>query len=134
MGREVIPTEAQEQEALFYWASIEQRRYPELALLHAIPNGGSRHPAEARNLKAQGVKAGIPDIFLPVARQGYHGLYIEMKRRKGGRVSVEQKVMLNDLNAQGYKAIVCEGWEFAKAEIEAYMKTVGDVVNIVQPF
>lgn len=121
MGRTMIPTEAQEQEALFYWASIEQRRYPELALLHAIPNGGSRHPVEAKHLKAQGVKAGIPDIFLPVARQGYHGLYIELKRVKGGCVSEAQQRWLDYLREQGYKAEVCRGFEEARREIVVYL-------------
>lgn len=130
----MIPTEAQEQETLFEWARMMEGKYPELALLHAIPNGGSRHPVEAKHLKAQGVKAGIPDIFLPVARQGYHGLYIEMKRRKGGRVSVEQKKMLMALQQQGYKAVVCEGWDWARTAIEKYLYTVGEKTDGIQPF
>lgn len=131
---QITMTEAQEQTALFEWARLMEGRYPELALLHAIPNGGSRHPVEAMHLKAQGVKAGIPDIFLPVARRGFHGLYIEMKRRKGGRVSVEQKRMILALNEQGYKAVVCAGWEQAKAHIEWYLRTVGEKTDGIQPF
>lgn len=117
-----IPTEAQEQTALFQWAAMMQGRIPELALLHSVPNGGSRHPIEALHLKQQGVKPGIPDIFLPCARGQYHGLYIEMKRRKGGRVSVDQKKMLLALRAQGYKAEVCLGWEEAKNTICEYLR------------
>ena len=59
----IIPTEAQEQTTLFQWAAMMSRFYPELALMHAIPNGGSRNPIEARNLRLQGVRAGIPDIW-----------------------------------------------------------------------
>ena len=117
-----IPTEAQEQTALFQWAKLMEKKWPELQLLHAIPNGGSRNPIEARHLKEQGVKPGIPDVFLPVARGGYHGLYIEMKRRKGGRVSVEQKKMILALRDQGFRAEVCEGWEKARDVITEYMK------------
>lgn len=117
-----IPTEAQEQTALFQWAAMMQGRIPELACLHAIPNGGSRHPIEAVHLKQQGVKPGIPDIFLPCARGPWHGLYIEMKRRKGGRVSVEQQRMILALRAQGYKAEVCRGWEEAKNTICEYLR------------
>lgn len=117
-----IPTEAQEQTTLFQWAAFMSKIYPELALIHAIPNGGSRNPIEAHNLRLQGVRAGIPDIFLPCARKGFHGLYIELKRRKGGRVSVEQKKMLLALNEQGYKAVVCHGWEEAKNTILEYMR------------
>lgn len=116
-----IPTEAQEQTALFQWAGMMAGKWPELQLMFAIPNGGSRNPIEARHLKEQGVKPGIPDVFLPVARGGYHGLYIEMKRRKGGRVSVEQKKMILALRDQGFRAEVCEGWEQAKNVIEVYM-------------
>jgi len=117
-----IPTEAQEQAALIEWASRMTGRCPELSLLHAIPNGGSRNPIEAVHLKQQGVKPGIPDICLPCARGEYHGLYIEMKRRKGGRVSDEQRKMIEALRAQGYRAEVCKGWEEARNTICEYLK------------
>lgn len=63
-----IPTEAQEQTALFQWAEMMQGRIPELRLMHHIANGGTRNQIEAVHLKQQGVKPGIPDIFLPCAR------------------------------------------------------------------
>lgn len=71
--------ESVEQTNLFRWAAYEQGKYPELKLMYHIPNGGSRNRLEAANLKKQGVKSGVPDICLPVARGAYHGLYIEMK-------------------------------------------------------
>ena len=119
---QTIPTEAQEQAALFQWARMQAGRYPELALIHAIPNGGSRHPAEAKNLKAQGVKAGVPDICLPVPRGGCHGLYIELKRRKGGKLSPEQEQWISELTEQGYYAAVCKGWEVAAEFIKRYLE------------
>ena len=115
------PTEAQEQTAVFNWAAVMVRRWPELRLLHHIPNGGSRNAREAHNLRMQGVKAGIPDIFLPVARGGWHGLYIEMKRRKGGRLSDEQAAMLEALREQGYCAWVCKGANDAIELITEYL-------------
>ena len=115
------PTEAQEQTAVFNWAAVMVRRWPELQLLHHIPNGGSRNAREAHNLRMQGVKAGIPDIFLPVARGGWHGLYIEMKRRKGGRLSDEQAAMLEALREQGYCAWVCKGANNAIELITEYL-------------
>jgi hypothetical protein len=121
-----IPTEAQEQTTLFQWARMMEGRWPELRLIHSIPNGGSRHPVEAVHLKQQGVKAGIPDIFLPCARGQYHGLYIEMKRRKGGRLSDEQRAMIEALRAQGYKAEVCRGWEEARDTICEYLREGND--------
>ena len=116
-----IPTEAQEQTTLFQWAKLMEKKWPELQLLHAIPNGGSRNPIEARHLKEQGVKAGIPDIFLPCPKDVFHGLYIEMKRKKGGRVSEAQREMIMSLKAMGYRVEVCEGWEKAKTVIVEYM-------------
>ena len=85
-----VPTEAQEQMTLFSWAAMQSGKYPELNLLYHVPNGGSRHKAEAGRLRAEGVKAGVPDLCLPVARGQYHGLYIELKRQRGGRTSDHQ--------------------------------------------
>lgn len=116
------PTEAQEQRALFQWIAVWANKWPELRYAHHIPNGGSRNAVEAANLKAQGVLAGVPDICLPCARGGYHGLYIELKRRQGGRVSPEQKKMLMALQRLGYRAEVCHGWEEAAQIITEYME------------
>lgn len=112
-----IPKEAEEQETFFEWCAMHK----ELRWVHAIPNGGSRHPAEARHLKAQGVKRGVSDIFVPIARNGLHGLYIEMKRRKGGRVSDEQRRFIRDMVAQGYGATICFGADDAIDAVKEYM-------------
>ncbi len=114
------PHEDAEQAALIQWAFFEAGRLPGVDLLYAIPNGGSRDTREAANLKRQGVKAGVPDLFLPVARGGKHGLYIEMKRREGGRVSDLQKEWIQKLTAQGYECHVCFGFDEAVAAIENY--------------
>lgn len=121
MKQYIVPTEAQEQEALFNWCQYMQGRFPELRLLLHIPNGGSRHPAEAHNLRKQGVKAGVPDLMLPVARGGFHGLFIEMKREKGGRISDDQRAWIDKLKAQGYMAVVCKGEKAAERTLEDYL-------------
>lgn len=121
-----VPTESAEQIALFRWRNVQMGAYPELELLHHIPNGGKRGKAEAGRFKAEGVKAGVPDVSLPVARGGYHGLYVEMKRMKGGRVSEEQARCMELLRAEGYCAVVCRGWDAAAAVILGYLK--GEVV------
>ena len=115
-------TEAQHQEALIRWSQLPQvrKRYPELKLLHHIPNGGRRDPIEARHLKAQGVKSGVPDLCLPVARRDYHGLYIEMKTETG-RSSENQRWWLRELTEQQYLAVVCYGWEEAKQCLIDYL-------------
>lgn len=124
MGRmkDLVPTEAQEQKALFEWARWNTKRYPALELLYHIPNGGSRNPIEAHNLKGQGVKPGVPDICLPVPSHHYTALYIELKRRKGGRVSEEQKRWLFKLNRVGCKAVVAHGCDEARQVILEYLK------------
>ena len=116
-----VPTEAAEQRALFRWAAYSKATHPELGLMFHVPNGGSRHPYEAHNLREEGVKAGVPDICLPVARGGYHALYIELKRVKGGRVSEEQRAWLNALNRAGNLAVVCRGWNEARDVILEYL-------------
>lgn len=115
------PSEHQHQAALFKWAELAKATHPELAMLAAVPNGGHRHIAVAAKLKAEGVKAGYPDIVLDVARYPYHGLRIELKPAKSGRLSPQQKEWIEQLSQRGYQAVVCKGWEDAKATIEAYL-------------
>ena len=114
------PLEADEQAALMQWVDWATAQHPELALLHHIPNGGSRHRAEAANLRRQGVKAGVPDLCLPVPRGPHHGLYIELKRQHGNDLSQDQRAWLEALIAQGYVATMCRGAEAAQRAIEWY--------------
>ena len=115
------PSEAQEQRTLFEWADALKGKYPELRWMHHIPNGGSRNMIEARHLKEQGVKAGVPDIFLPSPHGVYCGLYIEMKRREGGTVSAAQREWITELNRAGYKAVVAHGFDEARKAILEYL-------------
>lgn len=117
-----VPTESEEQQALFQWAAWQSGNHPELALMYHIPNGGSRGKAEAGRFRAEGVKAGVPDIFLPAARGGYHGLYIEMKRLEKSKTSKEQLIWHENLSKQGYFVAVCKGWEKASQTILAYLR------------
>jgi len=107
-----------EQKALFQWATVKGGK---LLLLYAIPNGGHRHKAVAAKLKAEGVRAGVPDMCLPVARKGYHALYIELKAGKN-KPTQSQKVWLEALEREGNKAVCCTGWLEAKAIIEDYLR------------
>lgn len=116
-----VPTEDEEQRRLFQWARMMSGRYPELTLMFHIPNGGSRRRVEAAILKGMGVKSGVPDIFPPAGKLGKHGLFIEMKRRKGGSLSEEQHVWLCALATQGYAVCVCKGYDEAIEQIKAYL-------------
>jgi hypothetical protein len=117
-----LATEHAEQAALIEWASLARATIPELNNLFAIPNGGMRHPAVAAQLKAEGVKPGVPDLFLAHPSNGAPGLFIEMKRRVGGRLSPEQQAWRERLTMNGYRVRVCKGWEEAKVEIINYLK------------
>lgn len=120
----LIQHEGNEQESLFVWAAFARCKLPEIDLLYHIPNGGSRNSIEAANLKKQGVKAGVPDLCLPVPRGKYHGLYIEMKYGKN-KTSKNQDIWLENLQKQGYVALVCYGWQEAKEVILKYLECGG---------
>ena len=87
------PREEAEQIALMQWAQLRQGKWPELKLLDHIPNEGKRSRSTGGRLVAAGLKRGLPDNHLPVARGGYIGLYIELKRadKRLSRVSAEQR-------------------------------------------
>jgi hypothetical protein len=115
----VAVSEYEEQCALFQWAAIKSRQIPELAYLFAIPNGGFRHKATAGRLKAQGLKAGVPDTFWPVPRGSYCGLWIEMKHGRN-KPTREQIRWLRFLESQGYMVAVCYTWTEASDIVELY--------------
>lgn len=118
----LVQREDVEQAALFSWAGYSEGKYPELKWFYSIPNGGYRPISVAVAMKETGTKSGVPDTFLPVARGNYHGLYIEMKRVKGGAVSVEQKKWINGLRENGYRVEVCKGFESARDTIINYLE------------
>lgn len=117
-----IPSESTEQKRLFAWMESAAPGHPELLLAFHIPNGGTRQAREAHNLRLQGVKRGVPDIFLPVPRGDFHGLFVEMKRQRGGVVSEHQKAWIRSLRAMGYRAEVCKGFEAARGVIIDYLR------------
>lgn len=122
--RQVIAsTEHDEQARLIRLCDWHAPRYPALRMLYAVPNGAQRHKAVAAKLKAEGVRAGVPDLVLAAARDGYHGLYLEMKTMKG-RASPQQKDWLARLDAEGYRAVMCRGYAAAWAEICDYLGIV----------
>lgn len=120
--------EEDEQASLFAWATWNYSRFPELRLMFHIANGGHRHAAVAAKMKAQGVKPGVPDILLPVARGGFHGLFLEMKaahhrpKRGGmGGLSELQAHWISELRNQGYRCEVAYGRDEAVAILENYL-------------
>lgn len=103
------------------WARMRQAAAPELELLYHVPNGGKRGKLEACRLKAQGVRAGVPDLHLPIARGGYIGLWIEMKTATG-RLSEDQRKIIAMLRDEGHRVEVCRSAADAVEVLEDYMR------------
>ena len=120
----IIPSESKEQCIVFEWANLNIWKYPQLVYLHHIPNGRKRTKVEAAILQREGVKPGVPDLFLPIAKKNYHGLYIEMKRVKGSAVSDLQQKWIDMLRKEGYCVEVCYGASMAIEVIENYLEEV----------
>lgn len=117
--RPSCPPESEEQKALFDW--WQRTPYARHFVMYHIPNGGRRDKITGARLKAEGVVAGVPDVFLASPRQGFHGLYIEMKRQRGGTVQATQKELITALRQAGYRVEVCMGWWEAREAIENYL-------------
>lgn len=115
------PSEEQEQIVVIEWRDLMLPQFPDLKWLIHIPNGGLRSKTEAVRFKRLGVRAGVSDLLLPVARCGYHGLWVEMKRRQGGRLSPDQKDWIDGMNAQHYLALRADGAEEACEILYKYL-------------
>lgn len=109
-------SEHDEQVAVVQWCAWRGIR------IFAIPNGGYRTKATAKKLKDEGVVPGVPDLFVPLARKGKHGLFIEMKAPKGAKPRPEQVEWLEFLNEEGYAACWARGADAAIEVIERYVK------------
>ena len=116
-------SEHTDQCALIHRVRLETPKRPLLELLFAIPNGGARDGRTGAMLKAEGVKPGVPDLCLPVARGLYHGLYIELKI-KGKEANKTQIALHAKLREQGYRVMVYDDWMEAWGEIESYLDQV----------
>lgn len=112
------------QAALFAWAAISG--FEELKWMHAIPNGGERNPVVAANMKAEGVRSGVYDVFLPYPCVQYAGLYIEMKKpgrqgEKNGGLSDKQVEFRDWAVKHHYATAVCYSWTQAADVLRGYL-------------
>ena len=107
--------------AVFAWAAMLEGVYPCLELMYHTPNEGKRTAASGGRLKAKGLKKGVPDIALPCARGGYHGLYIELKVGDG-KPTAEQKKYLHALDVEGYFVALAYSAAEAIRLIERYVR------------
>jgi len=115
------------QKALMQWArQVRLHGIVVADFLVAIPNGGNRNAKEAARLKAQGVKAGVSDLFLAFPANSTGGLWIELKAprtatSKAGKPSQAQLDWLDRMAQVGYAAQLCYGWEAARQAIQEYL-------------
>lgn len=101
--------------------SVLSGKYPELAFIHAIPNGIVVSKRERARLINEGLLSGVCDLFLPVARGGFFGLYIEMKTPTG-KLETAQKTFIQFVQKQGYKVVIPRSIEEAIAAVADYME------------
>jgi hypothetical protein len=113
-------TETEIQSRVIQWAIAMEHLIPQLSKLHHSPNGDLRHVKVAQRLKGMGVKAGFPDLFLPVIRLPYGGLFIEVKK-EGGKVSKKQQEWANYLNEEGYRCVCLNSVDAIVAELMTYL-------------
>lgn len=118
-----IGNELSIQKAVIAWTQQPdiRKQYPALAMLYHVPNEGKRTGRQGKALHDAGLKRGVPDLCLPVARGGYHGLYIELKTANG-RPSEAQYWWIEHLKLQGYFAVVCHGYDNTVRMLEWYLQ------------
>lgn len=138
-------SEHAEQCMLFQLCDLARGRYPELSLLHAVQNwAGVKGPREGARRKAEGVRAGVPDLHLPVPRGGYASLYVEMKREKlrptktkgvrrdRTKTTAEQDAWIEGLRKVGNRVEVCytadEAWEVIEGYLNSNDPTFAEAV------
>ena len=112
-----MSSEHLEQAMLVSWF---RKNYHPTHRIFSIPNGGARSAMNGMSMKAEGLTKGVPDLCIPSIK-----LFIELKKVKGGKLSVEQKDWLDYLNSVGYIALECKGFEDAKANIISLMNYLG---------
>ena len=120
----IVSLEETEQIALFRWRDIAVKAIPELRWLHSSLNGVPLSPGLSLQLRRMGMTRGVVDVFLPIVRGGYAGLYIEVKRRNGvpSDLSDAQSEFIDFAREQGYRAEWCKGWIPARDLILEYLE------------
>jgi hypothetical protein len=115
----IHPTEHQIQKAFFDWLALA---YPGANLVTwATPNAARRSPQMAAMMKAEGLRSGVPDVFMAMPRGEYHGLFLEFKSHTG-RLTENQKVYVINLRNMGYQVEVVRSFDEARLIVVKYME------------
>lgn len=121
-ARALVPSEHAIQVAFVSACRLLEGQYPDLGLAFAVPNGGYRCKKTAALLAQEGVRPGVPDWLLPVARGRWIGCALEFKRPGSGRLSEAQAAYLPRLQAAGWRVTVQTDAAEALAEVLAYLR------------
>jgi hypothetical protein len=117
----MCPSEHDIQASIFEWSLWMAGKYPELQMLNGSLNGVRLTIGQAVKAKRAGMKKGFPDIFLPIPRGKYHGLFIELKK-PGSYPTPEQKLWVKALRGQNYFADILVGGSFTESVIVRYLE------------
>ena len=93
------------QAAFIKWCTLQEKRYPELGLVYAVPNAAKRSLRLAYYLKSEGLKSGVPDTVLAYPKPPYAGLYMEFKHGKN-KSTTNQLIWQAKLRAAGHRVEV----------------------------
>jgi len=128
--REQHQSEEDIHKAVVEWADRQAATEPALAMLFHVPNGGSRHVAEAAKLRKMGTRQGVPDLLLPkpmwrktekgVDLTAYSGLALELKSPTG-RLRPTQAWWLQRLRDQGWAVAVAWTFDEARTILRDYL-------------
>lgn len=117
--KEGVVYETDIQSAFITWKTAtselqtDEKLKNKLKWIHCIPNGFYRSPAMQMKAKREGIVSGVLDVFVPSPSGEYHGLYIEFKKPKTGRLSPDQREFKVHVESEGYKAVVYDDWKAA---------------------
>lgn len=116
----LVPTEKQEHLAFMDWVRMQPNALIRAAIIH-IPNQANHDARYGRVLKQMGLRAGVSDFFLPIPRNNYSGLWLELKRVSGGRENISQKNWIDLMRSLAYRAEFAYGAEHAINLVKEYM-------------
>lgn len=112
-----------EQAAFFEWIEFASKREPRLSAAFAIPNGAhlARGAITFSTLRKEGFRTGIPDVFIPIPNDGYHGLFLEFKYGKNKQTST-QAAWQEALSQLGYCVRIPYSCEEAIKQVKQYLR------------
>jgi hypothetical protein len=114
-------SEHDEQKTFFDVLRLNESRHPVLRWIYAVPNGGQRNPGVAGKLRAEGVKAGIFDVHIPIPQPGWSGAWIEFKFGKN-KLTPTQEKFLEHLMAFRYQYAVVRSCDEGIDFVERYLQ------------